>query len=56
MSAADNKELKIGRGLVTDSREEHGLNVENVKKRRIWWTLDIHILPLVTLLYLLSFL
>jgi hypothetical protein len=54
MSAADNKELKID-GLVTDSREEDGLNVENVK-RRIWWTLDIHILPLVTLLYLLSFL
>jgi hypothetical protein len=30
--------------------------VEDVEKRRIWRTLDIHVLPLVSLLYLMSFL
>jgi hypothetical protein len=30
--------------------------LNTIKKKRIWWTLDIHLLPLVSLLYFLSFL
>jgi len=42
--------------LSTFSKEDSVQIYENVKKGRIWRSLDFHLLPFVSLLYLLSFL
>jgi len=49
------EELKDGGAWSADSKEDKIAIAEDVSKR-IWRTLDIHLLPLVSLLYLLSFL
>jgi len=50
------KELKGWGVLSTFSKRGSVPTFEEGEKRRIWRTLDIHLLPLVTLLYLMSFL
>ena len=49
------EELKTGSALSTPPQED-SISFGDVKKRRIWRTLDIHLLPFVSLLYLMSFL
>lgn len=41
--------------LATFSKGYNVLTLEDVDKGRVWRTLDMHILPFVTLLYLMSF-
>jgi hypothetical protein len=48
--------LKSESSLFTFSKEDGAPTFENVEKARIWRTIDIHLLPFVTLLYLMSFL
>ena len=51
------KEELRGWGVVsTFSKRGSAQMFEEGEKRRIWRTLDIHLLPFVTLLYLMSFL
>jgi hypothetical protein len=50
------EELEAGHVLSVNSKEESLSKVGNVENSPIWRKLDIHLLPLVTLLYLLSFL
>ena len=50
------EELETECPLTTSSREDGVSMFEDVEKKRIWRTLDIHVLPLVSLLYLMSFL
>ena len=54
MPSSVEKELKSGG--VLNFQDEPLSTVGDVEKGRIWRKLDIHLLPLVTLLYLLSFL
>jgi hypothetical protein len=42
--------------LSVSSREDGVSMFDDVEKRRIWQTLDKHLLPLVSLLFLMSFL
>jgi hypothetical protein len=56
MPGTDNEELKSGGVLSVNPQEESFSTVGDVEMKRIWRKLDIHLLPLVTLLYLLSFL
>jgi hypothetical protein len=57
MPGSVNEELKSGdvlSDLSVNPQEEPFSTVGDVKIRRIWRKLDIHLLPLVSLLYLLS--
>jgi hypothetical protein len=56
MSKHTDEELKAGGTLSVLSREDDVSMFDDVEKRRIWQTLDIHLLPLVSLLFLMSFL
>jgi hypothetical protein len=49
-------ELKPGAIFSTTSREDDVYILDDVQKRRIWRALDIRLLPMVSLLYLVSFL
>ena len=48
--------VESGGVLSTFSKDDSVPVIENVEKGRIWRTLDIHLLPFVSLLYLMSFL
>ena len=48
--------LKSGIAFPMDSRGNRVLIFDTIEKKRIWRRLDTHILPFVSLLYLLSFL
>ena len=50
------EELKTEGALSTFSKEDSVPMYEDVEKGRIWRSLDFHLLPFVSLLYLLSFL
>jgi hypothetical protein len=50
------EELKTGAAFCTTSREDGGSMFDDVEKRRIWRALDIRLLPMISLLYLMSFL
>ena len=50
------EELKVGGALSTSSQEDDVSMLDDVAKSRIWQTLDIRLLPLVSLLFLMSFL
>jgi hypothetical protein len=54
MPGSVNEELKSGDVLSVNPQEEPFSTVGDVKIRRICRKLDIHLLPLVSLLYLLS--
>lgn len=55
--AESTKEESKGDGvLFTSSRKGDVFVFDDVEKRPIWRTLDIHLLPFVSLLYLMSFL
>ena len=56
MPSSIKEEPKSGGVLNVDPQEESFSTVGDVEMKRIWRKLDIHLLPLVTLLYLLSFL
>ena len=56
MAESTNEELKNEGVLSISSREGNDSVFYDVGKRRIWRTLDFHLLPLVSLLYLMSFL
>jgi hypothetical protein len=55
MSQSTKEELKPGAALAMPLQEDI-ISFEDVEKRPIWRTLDIHLLPFVSLLYLMSFL
>jgi len=56
MAESTKEELKNEGVLSTSSREGNVSVFYDVGKRHIWRTLDFHLLPFVTLLYLMSFL
>ena len=56
MSKHTDEELKVGGTLSVPSQEDGVSTFDDVEKRRIWRTLDVHLLPLVSLLFLMSFL
>jgi hypothetical protein len=56
MPGSVKEELEAGHVLSVNCQEEPLSKVGNVENSPIWRKLDIHLLPLVTLLYLLSFL
>jgi len=56
MAGSTKEELKNEGVFSTTSREGNGSVFYDVGKRHIWRTLDFHLLPFVSLLYLMSFL
>ena len=55
--AGSTKEESKGEVVVSTFSREGDVSVfDDVEKRPIWRTLDIHLLPFVSLLYLMSFL
>jgi hypothetical protein len=56
MPASTEERLKGGITFPMDSRGSRVSTFNTVEKKRIWRTLDTHLLPFVSLLYLLSFL
>ena len=56
MPKATKEGFKSESSLFTFSKEEYVPTFEHVDKARIWRTIDIRLLPFVTLLYLMSFL
>ena len=56
MTEPTNEELKSEGALSTPSQEYSVSMFKDVERRRIWRTLDLQLLPFVSLLYLMSFL
>jgi hypothetical protein len=59
MPASDSsteERLKSGIAFPMDFRGNRVSLFDTIEKKRIWRTLDTHLLPFVSLLYLLSFL
>ena len=56
MPASDSNIEERPKAFPMDLPGNHVSIFDTIEKKRIWRTLDIHLLPCVSLLYLLSFL
>lgn len=56
MPTSTEERLKSGITFPMDSRGNRVSIFDTIEEKRIWRTLDTHLLPFVSLLYLLSFL